>query len=82
METQTPTSFRANIYRILEKVATGFEVRIKTKKGNIILISEKNLNKKQASRKEGLLKPKARGRINGTLDDADERLRNYIRMPS
>lgn len=81
MEVVTATEFRSNLFKILKKVLMGFEVKIKTRNGTILMIDENKFKHKGESRKTDILKPKAKGEIIGSLDDADRLLRKHIKAP-
>ena len=81
MEVMSATQFRSNLFRALKKVLMGFEIKVKTKDGNVLLINEKKYYGNGESRKTDLLEPKAKGSIVGSLDDADQVLRDYIKVP-
>jgi len=81
MDKITATQFRATLFKTLKRVLMGYEVTVKTKDGNILMIDERKFINKEESRKVDLLKPKARGKIVGSLNDADQLLRKYIQVP-
>jgi len=78
MLTLKPTQLRNNLFKTLHKVALGEKVQIISKEGTFYLI-----NSEQAGRDENsnIDKPKLKGRILGTLNDADKKLRKYIKVP-
>ncbi len=82
VETLNATLLRQDLFKTIEKVLLGFEVRVKTKSGNVILIDEAVYLKKKESRKSDLLSPKAKGKIHGSLDDADVLLRKHLTLPA
>ena len=81
METISATQFRSALFKTLKKVLMGFEVTVKTKDGNILMVDERNFLNKGESRSVDLSKPKAKGAIIGSLDNADQLLREYIQVP-
>jgi len=76
-----PTELRNNLFNALETVLKGEMVCIKTRKENLYIISEKHLEKLTHSSKAVLGASKVRGKILGSLDDADKKLTEYIILP-
>ena len=76
-----PTELRNNLFSTLETVQKGEMVCIKTRKDNLYIISEKHLEKLTHSSKNILGVSKVRGKILGSLDDADKKLAEYIVIP-
>lgn len=79
MQDTTPTAFRSNLFKFLEQALQGLRIRIRTKHGNLLIIPEAK-NKTGNSAKD-FSKPKVKGRILGDLCQADQELRDYIKIP-
>jgi PHD/YefM family antitoxin component YafN of YafNO toxin-antitoxin module len=78
MNIYKPTEFRNHLFSALETVEKGEMVCIKTRKENLYIISEKQLEKLTHSSKTVLGGSKIPGRILSSLDDADKKLTEYI----
>ncbi len=76
-----PTELRNHLFNALETVQKGEMVCIKTRKEKLYIISEKHLEKLTHSSKAVLGASKVRGKILGSLDDADKKLTEYIILP-
>jgi len=76
MITLKPTTLRNNLFQTLHRAARGEKVKIVSKQGTFFLV-------KQHSRENqcDADKPKVKGSIIGNLDDADKKLRDYLRIP-
>ena len=81
MNIYKPTELRNQLFNVLETVKKGEMVCIKTRKENLYIISEKHLEKLTHSSKTILGASKVRGKIIGSLDDADKKLAEYIILP-
>lgn len=81
MNVYKPTELRNHLFNALETVQKGEMVCIKTRKENLYIISEKQLEKLTHSSKTILGESKVRGKILGSLDDADKKLAEYIILP-
>ena len=81
MNIYKPTELRNHLFNVLETVKKGEMVCIKTRKENLYIISEKHLEKLTHSSKTVLVASKVRGKIIGSLDDADKKLAEYIILP-
>ena len=82
MKTITPTKLRSNLFLNIENALKGIPVLIKTRKGNALLMSEGQADKLFSKKKAKKQKTGVLIKINGTLDDADELLGKYIKLPS
>ena len=81
MNIYKPTELRNHLFNVLETVQKGEMVCIKTRKENLYIISEKHLEKLTHPSKTVLGASKVRGKILGSLDDADKKLTEYIILP-
>lgn len=83
MQTINATRFRADLFRTLKSVATGSTVRISSKWGNAVLIHESKLSGAAIKHtSQPTLDAEIPGLIIGSLDNADQALRDHIRIPS
>lgn len=76
-----PTELRNNLFDTLETVRMGEMVCIKTRKENLYIISEKQLERLTHSSKTAGALPKVNGKILGSLEEADKELKEYLVMP-
>ena len=81
MNIYKPTELRNHLFNVLETVKKGEMVCIKTRKEKLYIISERHLEKLTHSSKTVLGASKVRGKILGSLDDADKKLAEYIILP-
>ena len=81
MNIYKPTELRNHLFNVLETVQKGEMVCIKTRKEKLYIISERHLEKLTQSSKIVLGVSKVRGKILGSLDDADKKLAEYIILP-
>ncbi len=81
MNIYKPTELRNHLFNVLETVQKGEMVCIKTRKENLYIISEKHLEKLTQSSKTVIGARKVRGKILGSLEDADKKLAEYIILP-
>ncbi len=76
-----PTELRNNLFNTLETVRKGETVCIKTRKENLYIISEKQLERLTHSSKTIFASQKITGKIVGNLEDADKELKEYLVLP-
>ena len=81
MNIYKPTQLRNQLFNVLETVQKGGMVCIKTRKEKLYIISERHLEKLTHSSKTILGASKVKGKILGSLDDADKKLAEYIILP-
>jgi hypothetical protein len=77
MITVTPTQFRNGLFAQIDCALKGVPVHIRTRKGNAVLISEKAFEKASARPGQQVIS----GRIIGSLDDADQALKQHLVLP-
>lgn len=73
----TPTQLRSGLFAQIDCALKGVPVRIRTRKGNAVLISEKAFQKSSARPDQQILA----GRIVGSLDEADRALQKHLVLP-
>jgi PHD/YefM family antitoxin component YafN of YafNO toxin-antitoxin module len=73
----TPTQFRNGLFAQIDCALKGIPVHIRTRKGNAVLISEKAFEKASARQD----RQEISGRIIGSLDDADQALKQHLVLP-
>lgn len=81
MKLLAPTELRNSLFDTLETVRKGEMVCIKTRKENLYIISEKQLERLTYSSKTSLASQKINGKILGNLNDADKKLKEYLVLP-
>lgn len=78
MQTVTPTELRKELFRELQMVANGSPLRVRTKKGNVVIVAERAFKPTVKSR---VGEPRVLGRIVGDLDEADKELKKHLKLP-
>jgi PHD/YefM family antitoxin component YafN of YafNO toxin-antitoxin module len=76
-----PTELRNNLFDTLETVRKGEMVCIRTRKENLYIISQKQLDRLTHSSKTIAASHKVSGKILSNLEDADKELKEYLVLP-
>ena len=78
MHTVTPTELRKELFRELQLVACGSPLRVRTKKGNVVIVAERAFKPTTKIQSGAQRVP---GKIVGNLDDADKKLKAHLKLP-
>lgn len=84
MHTITPTELRKTLFHELQTALRGIPVRVETRHGNAVILSE-NAYRSLSRGRSGFPRPdeaKIAGRIVGSLDTADAELQAHLELPS
>jgi hypothetical protein len=80
MDDTTPTELRANLFKILERVARGLKVKVRTKLGVVLIVPETLGG--SITREMSLERQNVRGKIRGgTLSAAEKALKTHLKLP-
>jgi PHD/YefM family antitoxin component YafN of YafNO toxin-antitoxin module len=82
MHTVTPTKLRKHLFGELDAALHGVPVRVETKHGSAVIISEASYQRLSGAEEQAIAseQPKIRGRVVGNLDHADEELEAYLEL--